>query len=321
MTEVSRLAQHTNQPHNQPLVSIIIPAFNAQEYLGETIDSVLAQTYRPIEIIVIDDGSTDETVEIARAYGDPVVVIEQENRGPAGARNTGFDAARGAIIALLDADDQWMPSRLERCVDVLQSDPQIGFVTTDAFLIEEGQRTGKRYYGGYQRYPFPDRASQLEEIAKRNFVFVSAVFDRRLLDLVGGRLDERLWGTEDYDLWTRFVLAGAAAELIPEPLAWYRIRSDSVSRARERQWKAHLTVLEQHLPTLWLLGAHGRPQDAYDIGILLSRSGERRMATWFLFHALTDPGANFFQRARFLLRGVTALVAGQNRDAKAEAAK
>ncbi|MBJ7513576.1 MAG: glycosyltransferase, partial [Acidimicrobiia bacterium] len=76
------MAQHTNQPHNQPLVSIIIPAFNAQEYLGETIDSVLAQTYRPLEIIVIDDGSTDDTVEMARAYGDPVVVIEQENRGP-----------------------------------------------------------------------------------------------------------------------------------------------------------------------------------------------------------------------------------------------
>ena len=162
--------------------------------------------------------------------------------------------------------------------------------------------------------------AQLEEIAKRNFVFVSAVFDRRLLDLVGGRLDERLWGTEDYDLWTRFVLAGAAAELIPEPLAWYRIRSDSVSRARERQWKAHLSVLEMHLPTLWLLGAHGRPQDAADIGISLARRGERRMATWFLFHALTDPGAKVLQRARFLLRGGAALVAGQSRDAKAEAA-
>ncbi|MSW05878.1 MAG: glycosyltransferase, partial [Actinobacteria bacterium] len=103
MTEVPRLAQSPNQSPHQPLVSIIVPAFNAQEYLAETIDSIIAQTYRPLEIIVVDDGSTDATVKIARAYGDPVVVIEQENRGPAGARNTGFAAARGAIIALLDA--------------------------------------------------------------------------------------------------------------------------------------------------------------------------------------------------------------------------
>lgn len=301
------------QPPNQPLVSIIMPAFNAEPFLAEAIESVLAQTYQPLEIIVIDDGSTDQTVNIARSYGDPVVVIEQANRGPAGARNTGFAAARGAIIALLDADDQWMPSRLERCVEVLQSDPQIGFVTTDAFLIEQDERTSLRWYGSYHDHPFPERGSQLQEIANRNFVFVSAVFDRRLLDLVGGRLNELLWGTEDYDLWTRFVLAGAAAELIPEPLAWYRIRSDSISRARERQWKAHLAVLEEHLPSLWLRGVRGRPQDAYDIGISLCGRGERRLATWFLFHALTDPGSNIFQRARCFLRGGATLIAGQNK--------
>ncbi len=301
------------QPSKRPLVSVIVPAFNAEQYLAEAIDSVLAQTYHPLEIIVIDDGSTDETVNIARAYGDPVVVIEQANQGPAGARNTGFAASRGSIIALLDADDQWMPTRLERCVAILLTEPRIGFVTTDAFLIDEDERTSRRYYGGYHHYPFPEGGSQLQEIAKRNFVFVSAVFDRRLLNLVGGQLNEHLWGTEDYELWTRFVIAGATAELIPEPLAWYRIRSNSVSRVRDRQWKAHLAVLEMHLPTLWLLGARGRPQDAYDIGISLARRGERRLAAWFLFHSLSDPGANIFQRIKFLMRGGATMIAGQNR--------
>ncbi|MEY3360998.1 MAG: hypothetical protein RL531_717 [Actinomycetota bacterium] len=298
-------------PNPRPLVSVVIPAYNAAGYLAPTIESVLAQTYRPIEVLVVDDGSSDDTVGIARAFGDPIRVIEQENRGPAGARNTGFAAARGDIIALLDADDLWMPARLTACVDLLQSDPTLGFVTTDAYLIEEDTPTERRYYGDYQRYPFPARGAQLDEIAKRNFVFVSVVFDRRLFDLVGARLDERLWGTEDYDLWTRFLLAGAEAGLVPEPLAWYRVRADSVSRARSRQWRAHLAVLERHLPSLWLRGAHGRPQDAYDIGVELARRGDRRLALWFVTHAVRDPGGRAFQRARYAIGGVWAVLVGR----------
>ena len=308
----------------RPLVSVVIPAYNAEGYLAATIESVLAQTYRPLEVLVIDDGSSDGTVALARSFGDPVRVIEQENKGPAGARNTGFAEARGDIIALLDADDLWMPERLTACVDLLQSDPTLGFVTTDAYLIEEDTPTERRYYGDYQRYPFPERGAQLDEIAKRNFVFVSVVFDRRLFDLVGARLDERLWGTEDYDLWTRFLLAGAEAGLVPEPLAWYRVRADSVSRARSRQWRAHLTVLERHLPSLWLRGAHGRPQDAYDIGIELARRGDRRVALWFITHAVRDPGGRALQRVRYAIGGGWAVLVGRRAaptapDAKAAA--
>lgn len=301
---------------SRPLVSVVIPAYNAEGYLAATIESVLAQTYRPLEVLVVDDGSSDGTVALARSFGDPVRVIEQENKGPAGARNTGFAEARGAIIALLDADDLWMPERLAACVDLLQSDPTLGFVTTDAYLIEEDTPTERRYYGDYQRYPFPARGAQLDEIAKRNFVFVSVVFDRRLFDLVGARLDERLWGTEDYDLWTRFLLAGAEAGLVPEPLAWYRVRADSVSRARSRQWRAHLTVLERHLPSLWLRGAHGRPQDAYDIGVELARRGDRRVALWFITHAVRDPGGRPLQRVRYAIGGGWAVLVGRRAGAE-----
>jgi glycosyltransferase involved in cell wall biosynthesis len=295
----------------RPLVSVVIPAYDAEAYLAATIESVLAQTYRPIEVLVIDDGSHDGTVALARSFGDPVRVIEQANKGPAGARNTGFAEARGVIIALLDADDLWMPERLEACVDLLQTDPTVGFVTTDAYLIEEDTPTDRRYYGDYQRFPFPARGAQLDEIAKRNFVFVSVVFDRRLFELVGARLDERLWGTEDYDLWTRFLLAGAEAGFVAEPLAWYRVRADSVSRARSRQWRAHLTVLERHLPSLWLRGAHGRPQDAYDIGVELAHRGDRRVALWFITHAVRDPGGRAFQRLRYAIGGGWAVLVGR----------
>lgn len=303
-----------------PLVSIIIPAFNAEDYLALAINSALSQTYKPIEIIVVDDGSTDGTLEIANSFGAPVRVISQENRGCGGARNKGFANAHGSIIALLDADDIWMETRLERCVEVLKTDPEVGLVTTDAYLIKDGNTSEIRYYGGYQRFPFPKREDQLNEIAKRNFVFVSAVFDRRILDLVGGSHRENLRACEDYELWARFLIAGGAAALIDEPLANYAVRSDSLSRAKQAQWKAHLAVLEMHLPTLWLLGAHGRPQDAADIGVSLARRGERRLAIWFLYHSLSDPGANIFQRARFLLRGGAALLSGEDKRAESKAA-
>ncbi|MFM7271131.1 MAG: glycosyltransferase family 2 protein [Actinomycetes bacterium] len=294
----------------RPLVSVVIPAYNAEAYLGATIESVLAQTYRPIEIIVVDDGSSDGTVALARSFGDPVRVLEQDNRGPAGARNTGFAAVRGEIIALLDADDLWLPERLDACVTLLRSDPAIGFVTTDAYLIDEDTPTERRYYTDYQRFPFPAPADQLAEIAKRNFLFVSVVFERTLFERAGARLDESLWGTEDYELWTRFLLAGSRAALVPEPLAYYRVRAGSVSRARARQWQAHLAVLERHLPSLWRLGATGRPQDEYEIGIQVARRGGRRLALPFLLHSLRDPGVRFGLRARYALRGAWALALG-----------
>mgnify|MGYP006170585651 CR=1 FL=1 len=97
MTEVPRLAQSPNQSPNQPLVSIIVPAFNAQEYLAETIDSVIAQTYRPLEIIVVDDGSTDATAEVVRRFSG-VVLIQQTNAGPAAARNAAIGVNRADLL-------------------------------------------------------------------------------------------------------------------------------------------------------------------------------------------------------------------------------
>lgn len=287
-----------NRLDHRPLVSVIIPAFNAERYLAGAIDSALSQTYPNLEVIVINDGSTDRTGEIARKFGNRVLVIDQENRGIAGARNSGIRKARGSVIALLDADDRWMHDRLDRCVDLLLSNPEVGFVTTDAFLLEDGIETEKRWYGDYGPSVFPEPADQLDAISIGNFVFVSVVFDRRLLNVVGRAFDESTRAAEDFGLWSAFLLAGAIAGLVPEPLAWYDVRSDSVSRARQEQWTAHLHVLEEFLPRLWLRGHYGRPRDAFQIGVALVERGERRMGLWFLAHALKDPGSSLFQRAR-----------------------
>jgi glycosyltransferase involved in cell wall biosynthesis len=112
----------------QPLVSVLIPAYNAGPYLGEALDSVLAQTYRPLEVIVADDGSEDDTVEVARSYGDPVRLVQQERGGNGAARNAAVAVAGGQYYAFLDADDRFMPGKLQAQMDALDGDPGLDVV-------------------------------------------------------------------------------------------------------------------------------------------------------------------------------------------------
>lgn len=292
----------------RPLVSVIIPAHDAGEYLHETISSALAQSYTPLEVVVVNDGSTDDTAGVARAFGDRIVYADRENGGPAAARNTALGLATGSMIALLDADDRWQPNRIERCVEILEHRPEIGMVTTDAFLIEDDVPTTKRAYVDRRRYPFPAREEdQLDEIARRNFLFVGVVFRSELIDRCGG-FDERIWGAEDYDLWTRFLLTDTRAAFINEPLGWYRRRTGSVS-ASPQQWGEHLFVLEKHLPELWRRGARGRARDAYDIAELLAARGDRRQAAQFFRRAVVGEEASPTQRMKLAGGAIRNLIA------------
>lgn len=113
---------------SRPLISVMIGAYNAEPYLAEAIDSVFAQTHRPLELIVVDDGSTDGTADVARSYGDRLVFASQENRGNGGARNTAVGLARGEYFAFLDADDRFVPDKLERQLAALDADPDLDVV-------------------------------------------------------------------------------------------------------------------------------------------------------------------------------------------------
>ena len=110
---------------NSFTISVIIPAYNAAEHLGRAIDSILAQTRPPDEIIVVDDGSTDNTPQIATTYGEKVTLLQQQNAGVSAARNTGIKAARSEWIAFLDADDKWLPEKLEKQSALLKRNPQL----------------------------------------------------------------------------------------------------------------------------------------------------------------------------------------------------
>ena len=280
----------------RPLVTVVIAARDAAEALGPTIETALAQTHRPLEVVVVDDGSTDATAEIARAFGAPVRVVEQPPAGAAAACNTGFAAARGSVVALLGVGDRWDPTLVARCVDRLQADPRTGLVTTDCFRLDGAAPTDARGYDATQGRDLPARDAQRTAIATRDIVLGPPVFDRRLIELVGGGFATDLGAAAPHELWTRFLLAGTEFALIPEPLAWCRERAEVPDADR-------LAALERHLPSLWLRGAHGRPQDAYAIARRVAARGERRLALWFVAHSLVDAGANPAERLRFAFGG------------------
>jgi glycosyltransferase involved in cell wall biosynthesis len=121
----------------QPLVSVIVPVHNGQRYLAEAVESVRKQNYEPLEIIIIDDGSTDDTEKIARGLGQDIHYLFQQNAGPASARNTGIVASRGEIIAFLDSDDFWPPDRLTVVVRYLEQHPEVGYLLGKQIMFVE----------------------------------------------------------------------------------------------------------------------------------------------------------------------------------------
>lgn len=213
-----------------PRVSVIIPAYNSATTIETTIASVAAQTYDDWEIVVGDDASTDDTAAVARAADPRVTVISgTQNGGPAAGRNLAIGAAQGELLALLDADDRWMPEYLEQQVGLYDSSiagrRRVGIVACDAFVEDAA---------GVRRGTHAERAGSLtepitlERLLEGNPIFVSAVVPRRLVTELGG-FSTDTWGSEDHDLWLRIVEQGYEVAVNPEPLVIYREGEGSVS--------------------------------------------------------------------------------------------
>jgi glycosyltransferase involved in cell wall biosynthesis len=209
-----------------PKVSVVIPAYNRADLIGETLDSVLAQTFRDFEIVVVDDGSTDGTPAVLARYTDHNVrVIRQENQGEGAARNTGIGAARGDYIALVDSDDLWVPVKLERQMTVLNQRPNLMWVYSDAFVFDSN--TGKRLFS------FSERGCQYagdvaRELLLRDFIASpTPVIHRSVFQELGMfNYDHR---DSDWDMWLR-IAAKYPVGLVPEALAGYRLHSGSISQ-------------------------------------------------------------------------------------------
>jgi glycosyltransferase involved in cell wall biosynthesis len=202
---------YSPSPITNPLVSVIIPTYNRGWIVRDAIDSVLGQTYADVELIVVDDGSTDRTPEILDSYGDRLRVTRQANQGVSAARNRGIGGSSGTLIALLDSDDIWLPKKLAVQVDFFKRNPAALVCQTEEIWIRNGLRVnpGKRHR--------KHSGMIFEPSLELCLVSPSAVMVRRELFEEVGLFDESLPACEDYDLWLR-VGCRFPVHLIGKPL-------------------------------------------------------------------------------------------------------
>ncbi|HEY8583839.1 MAG TPA: glycosyltransferase family A protein [Capillimicrobium sp.] len=223
-----------------PRVSVIVPAYNAQAVLAQTLESVHAQRYRDWEIVVADDGSSDRTAEIARSF-DRVTVVATEGRlGPAGARNRALEAAGGELMALLDADDLWEPELLSEqvaCYDAEEArEPGVGVVACDARILQDGRMQEHTYADEFGR---PDGVTLTTLLTHNPILACGALTPLGLVRDLGG-FDPATWGSEDHELWLRIVERGRRIVSNPRALAIYRrgaasVSADAIGMARTNQ--------------------------------------------------------------------------------------
>ncbi|MEM9563709.1 MAG: glycosyltransferase [Actinomycetota bacterium] len=208
-------------------LTVIVPAFQARATIVEAVASAAAQTAPPVEIVVVDDGSTDDTADIVRQHHPEVRVVTIPHAGEAAARNAGLRAATTDWVAFLDADDRFLPGRLAAVGAAIDADPGVDAVTTDAFMEVGGEIRGLCYGPDYRFVP----TGQAVEILRRNFVFGHVVVRRQVLLDLGG-FDESVSHGADWAMWLELLLAGGRITFVDRPLSVYVVHPGSASADR-----------------------------------------------------------------------------------------
>lgn len=278
------------------LVSVIIPTFNSAPHLPRAIQSVLAQTYPAVDLIVVDDGSMDETQAVLAGFGSRLRHIRQENRGPAAARNHGVALSRGEYVMFLDADDWILPEKLARQVRFLMTSPSAGWVYCDVTYVDE---RGQHVCLASERFAYARRTrldgDLFPELLPGNFIPVHALMIRRHCLVEAGPFDEerRLIGVEDWDLLLRLSLRTRAAYL-PEVLAGCLLHSGSLSADPAARDRRRFNLLDKAIRTF--------PDQIRALG----RPGRRLVAdthNWFGYRLYQEGRwANALERLRASLR-------------------
>lgn len=278
------------------MIDVIIPAYNGARVIANAIDSALAQTGVLLRVIVIDDGSTDETAAIAGSYGPRVTVVSQANRGVSGARNTGIAMSQAPYIALLDQDDVWLPRKLSRQLSLLEAHPMVGLVFTDMVLlertgriVEDGFLSSTPHYASLDRQPVADSAYLLPEalaeaVMRCNFISPSTVLLRRAaINDVGG-FDEAFRVSDDAECWLR-LLQKWRAIAIEDRLVLSLIWEGNASLNKERLVWERIKMGEKALahPELFPAGLSSyfhkeRPVSLYRLGILALQKSDIKTA-------------------------------------------
>jgi glycosyltransferase involved in cell wall biosynthesis len=221
---------------DQPLISCIVPVFNGQPYLTEALESIFQQTYRPIEVIVADDGSKDETAAVAASYGDRIRYVRQDNAGAPAARNLGMSIARGEFIAFLDADDLWHPEKLNRQIASFAACPEIDLSITHIqnFWIPELKEEAERY-----------RNHRLGQ-AVPGYVAATLLARRSLFNRVGP-FNSVLRHGDAQEWFLRAAERGVVIELLPDVLVYRRFHKANTSRNVSSALDEHLRILKMSL--------------------------------------------------------------------------
>lgn len=225
-----------------PLVSVVIATYNRASFLVEAIESVLSQSFTEYEILVADDGSTDDTVDRLARYGTRIRHIRLDHSGrPSVARNRALAVARGELIAFLDDDDVWQPEKLERQVHLLVNQPDLGMVYSDLrFLREDGTRSDTILQPHQQR-----RGNLFDDLLADCFIHPSTAVVRKCLGDEVGWFDEDLECIEDFDLWLRLAYRSRIG-LLNEPLVLIRRHDAGISTTREVEvWRSMAVVLNK----------------------------------------------------------------------------
>lgn len=283
----------------EPAISVVIPAYNAAWCLGRAIDSVLTQTLRDYELIVVDDGSTDGTARLLEGYRGRLRSLTQPNGGQSSARNAGIQVARGRYVAFLDSDDWWSPGKLERQLTFMEAHPDVVFCSTSASVVDPDGRV----LGEWRCQLRDGRA--LEAIFSATATIAgsaSAVIARRAALVSIGGFDESLKGLEDTDLWMRLAAKGGY-HCIDEALVTVAKRPGSVSRELDVMREAAIAVMRKNRCLLPLDKQGAFWRHAY-VGMLSDyakwayRSGRRSQA---MFDLLTGMRLAPISQGRLLL--------------------
>lgn len=237
----------------QPKVSVIIPAFNSAPFIAETIQSVLAQTYNNLEIIVVDDGSTDTTLDVLNEFGDQITALTKANGGPASARNLAIRNASGKYIAFLDADDLWTPEKLTEQVAFLEAHPEVGLTYAEALMFDEVG--GEKQIRG--KIGFTGETSFCHLLLGDHIPNSTVLMRRNCVDTIGWLNEHRdLIAVEDYEYWLRLAKA-FPIRAIAKPLAYYRVHAHNLMGDGdniEKSLRLPLRVLEEietRFPDCW----------------------------------------------------------------------
>lgn len=224
---------------DKPLVSVVIPVYNGQAHLARAVDGALAQTWTNLEVICVNDGSTDRSAEVLAGYGSRLTIVEQENQGVAGARNAGIQQAAGRFVAFLDQDDWWLPEKIARQIELFSTDDRMGLVHTDVAHWDDaaGEFTGPLDPGAEPQRLVGDC---FDRLLLDNQIYNSSVVVRASVLESAGPCDTRIRGNsiQDYDLWLR-IARQARFGFVDEPLTVFRVH------AGQGTWDRRLMLSEE----------------------------------------------------------------------------